>query len=460
MNVWLSGEDYIIDLNQAINIKCYQSKIFNCQIRILQMPDIIDENDIALKSRGEFSGFGNDTIKRIIDFCMPRALFSIRRASSAFLKLPTDAADQTSYIEKRLSKICVSDDLAISFLIPGAAPQQAHQWICYTIPPVGMPPTAGSRLSSFTFLQETAFNSPHAIANYSLLQRISLAWSYEGTFISEVLGVNNFANTPLEMVVNSENISYMINHNNYHNMMTTPIPMGNNNLIIQKLAFLGVTQVEFNKIQLQIRQFIILNQIALDRKEIDFITDKKNEALFLSGKLINSIKQLIAMSPTIQQSGGNVANSHENTGNLIKPKLSSICKLYKQGSNRIDYLVVWLQNHLQSLGIYQDSTQHIPTSLSISQTIYGHINQELDSVIYLLQSDYLTADDIEVSKANGYDLYMLQAKTEAEANRRGNAVLIFSANNVSTSSVQQLTDEPTTTEQIAAAYSSRPCIIQ
>ena len=72
---------------------------------------------------------------------------------------------------------------------------------------------------------------------------LTITWSYDSTTISQVLSnLNDYDDASLGIIVSNQNINYMMNSNYYNSkssmQMLSPT---NKDLVLQKLAFLGVT---------------------------------------------------------------------------------------------------------------------------------------------------------------------------------------------------------------------------
>ena len=395
---------------------------------------IIDENGNTLRQvslDGSLAMLPIELLNATIEFLPPRALFNMRRVSFSYLQALEEK------LEECLLSACISNNLVpIQQTIPQHpwnVTWQVPQWITMTAAqPVMMPPM----LMPFSRIQNLAFNSPYAMQNYTIAQRITLAWSYDSANIDGVLSIIQNQNAmgmgmpgqQHQQLVARSNISHFMDSNNYYpnDGMYMPAPAAGmvsiTTNVMEQLAALGVTQAEFTKIPLEIRKFLMLDQIIINRNEIDCIIANENKLHFMSRGLISGINKIINMLPFVQEPGAMMPPMHNQPGTkLFKIQVSDFCLLYKQTSGKVAYVADWLESYLKDLRIYQEPLPLVINSVAmnnapvigrmfVNANIYSQVRENLDAVMQILKSTHLTAEDLTVSRGNGFDLQMLQDK--------------------------------------------------
>ena len=142
----------------------------------------------------------------------------------------------------------------------------------------------------------------------------------------------------------------------------------------------------------------------------------------MSRGLISGINKIINMLPFVQEPEEMMPPMHNQPGTkLFKIQVSDFCLLYKQTSGKVAYVADWLESYLKDLRIYQEPLPLVINSVAmnnapvierifVNTNIYSQVRENLDAVMQILKSTHLTAEDLTVSRGNGFDLQMLQDK--------------------------------------------------
>lgn len=261
----------------------------------------------------------------------------------------------------------------------------------------------------FSPLQEIAFTSPYATEHYTISQRLSLAWAYDQMNL-------NALSHPAGTFITTPQINYLMDPAKYTNPMHAPAGMLATSLL-EKLASLGFTLRECNKIPYIIRKILASNQLIINREEIEFMISPENQPSLLDCNLIKNIQHILNISPTIQAMPAGAMFESK----LIKIRLSELCKLQQQDGDRLNYLASWIEQYLKAANLYQrqpgeqDPTMQPtampdmnPPKLYVDQYTSARIIEDIQNVINLLQSPLLTPEIINQSKEQNFNLTMLQ----------------------------------------------------